>query len=373
MLESLSSDVAAFLVNGSGASVEHLDSKALNLPILQAYFANRLFPLETEIGRKAASALFDAAFLVPHASLESDEVAETAANVFTSIRNGLSSEAAASLSQAIVSSLKEKLANTSAQLSPQDLAAAIEASSASGGRAIVGIDVSPSSSDLNSALAAICAHPTPPVLAVLDPLVPQVLSEEDGELAPVDCEHDAYGLSSFARLATFAILVLSEDRGSLRKEPSWLRIISTLGIFAEDRLAFPEASGQVFGSPTTRVQLEEIVRTTDSLRSYALSALAAELDSSWHTSTLAALAKPETASSVTDGGLGALVAGLVQASSLGEDIYASRVLRDLLRGILLYSSASAEDCEKWLMYARTQQTKGESNQCFSPFTKGAIY
>lgn len=192
-----------------------------------------------------------------------------------------------------------------------------------------------------------------PALAVIDPLVPQL---PEGSPAR-SSESDLYGYSSFARLATAVSLILSSDRFLLRSSPIWIRVISTYNLFASDELALPGSSKHVFGAEIARGELEAIVKTGDALRSYALSSTAGSLEVGWHQASIAAVASGKLEGK---DGVCTLLGELVEAAREGEDIYASRVLRDLLAGVLQYSGAGVAEAEAWLMFGRTLQDKGES-------------
>ena len=219
-------------------------------------------------------------------------------------------------------------------------------------------DLLPTSAEMVAQLSTLCLAQTEPALAVVDPLVPQ-LPEGTRVRSSVS---DMHGYSAFARLATAVSLAISTDRSLLQSDPTWVRVLSTYNVFSADELAFPGSSKHVFGPEIDRAELEAIVHTCDSLRSYALSSLVGSLQDGWHQASIAAISKGTLESR---DGVCALLGELVQAASSGEDVYASRVLRDLLAGVLRYTGAGVAEAEAWLMYGRTLQDKGWSPSSLS--------
>lgn len=210
----------------------------------------------------------------------------------------------------------------------------------------------PTSTEMISQISTLSLSQIAPALAVIDPLVPQLPEGPSARSA----ESDLYGYSSFARLATAVSLILSSDRSLLRSNLTWIRVLSTYNLFASDELALPGSSKHVFGSEVVRGELEGIVKSGDALRSYALSSMAGSLEVGWHQASISAIGSGKTEGK--DGAC-ALLGELVEAAREGEDIYASRVLRDLLAGVLQYSGAGVAEAEGWLMFGRTLQDKGE--------------
>lgn len=209
----------------------------------------------------------------------------------------------------------------------------------------------PSSADISARLRDLTRNAIPPALAVSDPLVPQTTG---GPSRAQKALTDVYGLSSVARLAAVALASVSADRTLLKKDPSWLYFLSTFSLLAADELALPGAADQVFGSSVSSADLERFVQVADGLRSYALTSLASSLDLSWHQAAVASLQKGAPS---TDG-LASVFASLVQDVQGANSVYPSRVLRDLLAGVLHSTGAGTSEAEKWVTYGRAMQDKG---------------
>ena len=211
----------------------------------------------------------------------------------------------------------------------------------------------PSSVEIIAQLKELAKNAVPPALAVMDPLVPQ---NTEGPARARKAETDVFGLSSSARLAAVALAALSADRTLLKKDPSWLYFLSTFSILAADELALPGSADHIFAASVAPADLERFVQVADGLRSYALTTLASTLDLGWHQSTIAAIQKTATPAD----GLASVLAALVKDVQGAGAVYPSRVLRDLLAGVLHTTGAGSAEAEKWVAYGRTMQDKGRS-------------
>lgn len=211
----------------------------------------------------------------------------------------------------------------------------------------------PSSSDITAGLKLVTRNPLPPALAVNDALVSQ---NTEGPPRAKTAQTDAFGLSSFARLASVALAALSADRTLLKDDPSWLYFLSTFSLIAADELALPGSANHIFAPTVSASDLERFVSVADGLRSYGVSTLAGSLDSSWHQTTIAGLQKGSSAGDP----LSTVLASLVKDVQGDDAIYSSRVLRDLLATVLHATGAGPSEAEKWVAYGRTLQDKGTS-------------
>lgn len=196
-------------------------------------------------------------------------------------------------------------------------------------------------------------NPLPPALAVNDALVSQVT---EGPSRAKTAQTDAFGLSSFARLASVALAALSADRTLLKDDPSWLYFLSTFSLIAADELALPGSANHIFAPTVSASDLERFVSVADGLRSYGVSTLTGSLDPSWHQTTIAGLQKGSSAGDP----LSTVLASLVKDVQGDDAIYSSRVLRDLLATVLHAIGAGPSEAEKWVAYGRTLQDKGTS-------------
>lgn len=211
----------------------------------------------------------------------------------------------------------------------------------------------PSSVEVIAQIKELTKNPVPPALAVMDPLVPQT-TEVPARMRKA--ETDVFGLSSFARLAAVALASLSADRTLLKKDPSWLYFLSTLSLLAADELALPGSADHIFSASVAPADLERFVQVADGLRSYGLSTLASTLDLAWHQTVITAIQKAATPAD----GLATVLATLVKDVQGADAVYPSRVLRDILAGVLHTTGAGSAEAEKWVAYGRTMQDKGPS-------------
>lgn len=296
----------------------------------------------------AVLAFFDAAHVVSAESAELEEVEWTefkklAKAVWDAIKSKRD------WSSLVLKGIKDKVISPECRVAPDALLSAAE----DGSLALPSI--LPSIEDALALLKPTSTVSVSPALAVVDPLVPQIPT---GSSLPRSDHHaptDPEGLTSLARALSSIIAYISRDRAFIRSEPGWLWLLSAYSLFAVDELAVPRASALVFGSNVAQDRLKSIVLECDGHRSYALSALTSSLESDWHLKTIGSIGGGKAKAA---GGIVALLGDLVGAATEG-DIYASRVLRDLVESILQYTSASAEDAEKWLMFGRTLQDKGK--------------
>ncbi|CED83880.1 Predicted E3 ubiquitin ligase [Phaffia rhodozyma] len=315
--------------------------------------------LASDLSRDLVVSLFDTGHFVPllFGQGQAEDVKNSARDIWKTLL-GRAGDQEDELINLVMVEARKKLEDTSSQISVEILWSGLnEASVPYAARSVLSpfdlFHLLPPASTIVDQLNSISVRQLPPALAVIDPLVPQ-LSEDEIQPSVDRVPTDSAGFGSFARLATTLIACFAADRSLLRQDPSWLRILTTFGIFASDEVALPRSSAHVFGERVSKDVLGAIVLSTDSLRSYALSSLSSSIEPVWYGAATSALT---TGKIDSEDKLVFLLAGLLGVAKSEEDIYAARVLRDLLAGVLFYSGANAEDAEKWLMFGRTLQDK----------------
>lgn len=209
-------------------------------------------------------------------------------------------------------------------------------------------EIFPSKKELDAMLDILPPNPVDVSLAVIDPLVPTAI-EDDNDNEVSEAVVDRSGYSSYARVVTALLHYFSDER-QLAKENVWaLRHFLAFAQYADEKLQFPEAESSLFGRAVSPTALQDLTAKVDQITAYVLSSVP---DESWFSPIISSLLNGQPPSS----GIGRLLYDLVYDSAGRDTVRESRVLHSVLQHIL--TSATKAEADQMIMLARKIENKG---------------
>ncbi|CAL1708694.1 unnamed protein product [Somion occarium] len=208
-------------------------------------------------------------------------------------------------------------------------------------------EIFPSKKELDAMLDILPPNPVDVSLAVIDPLVPTAI-EDDNDNEVSEAVVDRSGYSSYARVVTALLHYFSDER-QLAKENVWaLRHFLAFAQYADEKLQFPEAESSLFGRAVSPTALQDLTAKVDQITAYVLSSVP---DESWFSPIISSLLNGQPPSS----GIGRLLYDLVYDSAGRDTVRESRVLHSVLQHIL--TSATKAEADQMIMLARKIENK----------------
>jgi E3 ubiquitin-protein ligase listerin len=186
-------------------------------------------------------------------------------------------------------------------------------------------------------------------LAVDDILVPTTPSDE-ASIGP----YDFIGLSSYSRITSVLIQIMTNDR-QLAKENAWaLRHALAIALYASDWLQIPSIASPAFAPTTNTVLAKELVTRVQHVTTYLL---AGSYESSWHAAVVAAAASGK---STPPDAVGHFVVEEIKRAKDTNSVRDSRMLRSMLEHII--RAVDQAEAEHWMGLARTIEKQGLSSK-----------
>ncbi|KAK0529909.1 hypothetical protein OC842_004094 [Tilletia horrida] len=213
----------------------------------------------------------------------------------------------------------------------------------------------PSSADMaTTAEAVVQQADSLPILAVVDQLVPLSPAKSNSETSVPSMNRQ--GFSAYVR-NVLVHLQLCEDDRTYRNHSAWLLPhLILLGVITEDRLLYGSAWRSALALHCDAEVVQDILDRSVKAATAILSALATTLSSDWHTTITADLLNSKTSAS-DSAGLAEAIRQTYSAASSNRSPTQHRIFARLLSGVLTYSSAEAQDGERWLQLARQVQAR----------------
>lgn len=208
------------------------------------------------------------------------------------------------------------------------------------------MDILPGEVALDELFNFLPLNSTDPSLAVNDVLVPP-----DATLFEDEVKHDRDGLSSYARVATALLQVLSEDRQLARTNVWALKHILTLLVYAEDWLALRSAGRALFAIKVDKSVIQDLVPRAQQVVAYLLGG---DLGDGWHKAVASAITQEKSA--LVPDAIGNFIVGLVKRSVAKDEVQTSRILSTALHFVLRGSDKA--DGDHWVGLGRKFEKTG---------------
>lgn len=173
--------------------------------------------------------------------------------------------------------------------------------------------------------------------------------EEDGKAPHGD--YDTFGRSADARNLEALLAYLHVNRGSARQSSSLLCALMLALQLVEDETFCKHGSRGLYGNGVSPEYLAAIRAELADVTSWAISALAMDLDRQWHIETMTALAKPVTVAAES---VLASACQMLFRGTANSDVRA-RVLRRTIHRIVETSGDQMIN-ERWLAYSQSIDT-----------------
>jgi len=214
------------------------------------------------------------------------------------------------------------------------------------------MDLVPSGSELHSMLSLFPTEPPDASMSLRSPLLP-LSGLEDPPLVTEEI-YDLGGYSSYARIISLLLDAFIGDRIVAKAHPWALRHFIALSIYAEEVLDLPNNSSEVFNAKAVSSStLQRLMDRVQQVTTYVLSDVGD--GQSWHQKVTAMCVDAKAQHDV--GGIGKLVATLVQVSPSNDNPRDARILHAILQHIL--SHTSKEEGDLWMGVCRKIEIKGK--------------